>query len=111
MRQNLRLPANTSDFPPVAVCFLDPEVTSIFADLLVARGVEVEILESICDFRGDKKIITEAIYFSLIDSHNQNKCLVVGNREALDKVTSHTLCQPLTEDKIESALLNFLAES
>lgn len=108
MNQNSNKHANSSDFRAVAVCFLDPDVTAIFAALLEARGIPARILESICDFNGDTKIITEPIYFPLIDRDKQDKCLVVGHKEALSKVTAQTLCQPLTEDKIELALINFL---
>ena len=105
----LRRIANSLDYSKVAICFEDQEINLLFSELLEVRGVETVILNSISDFSGESKLVTEPQFFSAIDQRFRGQCLLVGNREALRGLPAHSLCRPLTEDKVESAIHKLLS--
>lgn len=100
--------ANSADFCPVTICFQDPQITLLFAELLAVRGVEVHMSPDLKEFDGSTKIITEPFFFPRIPASLQSGCLLVGDQESLNGLQSLQLCRPLTEDKVESALNHFL---
>lgn len=100
--------ANTEDFNSVAVCFRDPTINNLFADLLEVRGIRAQIFTEIYDVDQTTKIITEPIFIPDLTPSQIKKCLVVGNREAVQDLSAVTLTRPLTEDKIDAAISAFL---
>ena len=102
-------PANSQDFARVSLCFLDQAVTRIFAALLQARGIPVQVLGSIVELQEESLVITEPAYYSMVRPSHQGRCLIVGNPEALEKITDLSLRRPLSEEKIENALAALLA--
>jgi|GEM_PF-1616180 len=102
--------ANASDFPPVCVYFEDETITQLFSDLLEARGIHTQILTDLEQMPNgsETKIITEPQFFQFLDKSSHGKCLIVGNKEALRGIAALSLSRPLTEEKIENALAQFL---
>ena len=105
---NSNKPSNIHTQAEVAVLFLEPQIRELFAELLAARGLKVSELASPSEFSGETKIITEPIYFPLINTNSKEQCLVVGNSDAMGKIQALCLARPLTEEKIENALKAFL---
>ena len=101
-------PANSSDFREVSILFADEVITGLFAELLESRGVKTKILAKADDHNENTRIVTEPQFFGLLDSLSQARCLVVGNKEIVDQIAAIGLTRPLTEQKIESALEEFL---
>ena len=101
-------PANSADFEAIAICFEEETINLLFSELLNVRGVKTEILESIDDFSGKMKLITEPQFLDSIPHKHHHRCLVVGNKDRLVGLESITLSRPLTEEKIEQALRNLL---
>jgi hypothetical protein len=102
--------ANRADFGPVAICFQDENINYLFSRLLQAHGAKAFVLHDLRNARGDTRIVTEPQYFPMLNKEFWNKCLVVGDPEALDGLPSlplsGPLClsRPLTEDKIIGAI-------
>ena len=101
-------PANSSDYTSVAVCFEDPVINHLFAELLQVHGVNTEIIWDIRDLKGGTKIITEPQYFASLPSSCRQKCLLVGDPDVLEEFEAPGLSRPLTEEKIDRALCEFL---
>lgn len=101
--------ANTPDFGAVAVCFEDPSINQLFAELLEAHGVCVRILGSVINAENGTRIITEPRYFPLLTEGLRRQCLLVGNKGSLAGYQVQTLSRPLTEEKVEEAIQRFLA--
>ena len=95
----------------VAILFEDPDINEVFAELLLARGLHPIILSSTTDADGLTKIITEPQYFHHLPPAPREHCLVVGNKNALLNCNAICLSRPLTEEKIESAMSEFLSNS
>lgn len=94
--------------PKVGVYFQDEDINILFCDLLRAQGIETNILSALDAAQTNTRIVTEPIYFPQLSPEQQSRCLVVGNKEALKTVTALSLSRPLTEEKIFSALRQFL---
>ncbi len=97
-----------ADFPPVTIYFQDPTITELFSDLIAVRGVPTRPLSSLDGLAPGTKIITEVGEFQKLAPGSYDKCLIVGNKDALEGLEVLTLSRPLTEEKIESALNQFL---
>ncbi|MDC0358501.1 hypothetical protein OAO01_06765 [Oligoflexia bacterium] len=93
----------------IAICFEEPAITFLFSKLLQANGCTTTVLEKVSDLAGDAKIITEPQYFPQIQKEYQDRCLLVGNKDAVKDLPVLTLSRPLTEAKIEHALEHFLS--
>lgn len=104
--------ANESDYSAalctVSICFADPVINHLFSELLEARGVKTAIVPSVGAAPKETKIITEPQFFPSIDAARHSACLVVGNKDALKNLNVLSLSRPLTEEKIETALAQFL---
>jgi hypothetical protein len=101
--------ANRTDFCEVSICFEDPTINLLFSELLEVRGIRTHILESIEHFSGSSKLVTEPQYYSSLASDQRQRCLIVGNKDALRELKDGVpLSRPLTEDKIEEAIRQFL---
>lgn len=100
--------ANSEDFESVAVCFRDPSINALFADLLQVRGIKAKTFTEIYDVEQATKIITEPIFLPDLTPSQMKKCLVVGNKDLLNDLESVTLARPLTEEKINAAISAFL---
>ena len=109
MKQSQK-PENNTDFSTVSILFEDRVITHLFSELLKVRGVETKIISDISQVTGETRIITEPQYFPEIPNELQNKCLIVGDKEAVKELPTASLERPLTEDKIENALLDFLKQ-
>ena len=103
-------PENNSDFSPVSILFEDQVITHLFSELLKVRGVATQVLASVDDVQSETRIITEPQYFPEIPTELQNKCLIVGDKEAVEDLPTASLERPLTEEKIEAALFAFLKQ-
>jgi hypothetical protein len=106
------LSANQSDYSEalctVSICFADPMINHLFSELLEARGVRTRIVSDITEAVKETKIITEPQFFPDLEPSQRTSCLIVGNKESLKEVEALSLSRPLTEEKIESALADFL---
>ncbi|MBN8549547.1 MAG: hypothetical protein J0M12_09550 [Deltaproteobacteria bacterium] len=106
--------ANESDYTSalctVSICFADPMINHLFSELLEARGVKTAIVPTIEAAARETKIITEPQFFPDIETTRHGECLVVGNKESLKSLNVLSLSRPLTEEKIESALEQFLSK-
>jgi hypothetical protein len=94
---------------PVAICFADTDITFAFAELFRAIGVPVELMADLKHFTGNQLLVTEPQYMRYLDDQSIGKTLLVGNKETLPESGSTTLSRPLTEEKIEVALSQFLS--
>lgn len=101
--------AQPNSIPPVAVLFRERIVTMLFADLVAVHGSAVQVIKDISELRPGRKLITEVQYYEQLDEPQRASCLVVGSSEQLRRVTAPSLSQPLTEEKVERALENFLS--
>ena len=113
MRGNTNQPPDdsirASQAAPVCIYFEDESINAIFSELLEARGIHTRILAAANEMQGQTRIITEPRYFPYVDESSYCRCLVIGNKESLRGLTAVTLSRPLTEEKIETALRQFLA--
>lgn len=101
--------ANRTDFFEVSICFEDPTINLLFSELLEVRGIRTHILAGILDFTGVNKIVTEPQFYPCLDSEQRQRCLIVGNKDALRELKDGIpLSRPLTEDKVEEAISQFL---
>jgi len=80
----------------------------MFADLLRAIGVQAQILDSINQLQAETRIITEPQFLPRLRPEQAEKCLIVGNKGVLEGLPVQSLSRPLTEEKIETALSQFL---
>lgn len=96
--------------PQVHICFEDETINEIFSQLLEARGYRTKILAQIEDLKDGAHVITEPRFFHKLDKTCHERCLVIGNKDALRSITALSLSRPLTEEKIEQALSQFLGE-
>lgn len=103
-------PANSPDFGEVAVLFADPEITSLFAELLLVRGVRASILVHPEQVSPNTKVITEAQFLGSLPPECQQTVLCVGTPSILAGKPGIPLCQPLTAHKIEEAFSAFLQQ-
>ncbi|MCB0334900.1 MAG: hypothetical protein KDD62_01300 [Bdellovibrionales bacterium] len=103
------LSANCSDFPAINICFQDPEISFLFAELLEARGAETRLIFDTDHLPETGKIVTEPIYFHLLPERMTAKnCLLVGNPGCFSSQSAICLSRPLTADKIETAITELL---
>ena len=96
--------ANSCDQLCVSICFKDQDIALLFADLLNARGAKPVLIDSPLLATPDTRIVTEPIFFQLLDHVQSARCLVVGPKRSLNGITARCLEQPLTEQNVESAL-------
>lgn len=101
--------ANSTDYPPVEICFADSTINTLFAELLQAQGIPTHICYQPAAVAPGTKIVTEPLYLPELQHLNPNDCLVVGSRHALSGCSAVLLCQPLTEHKIQTAIRTFLS--
>ena len=92
----------------ISIYFEDETITELFSELLQANGWSTKVLNKIEEVKPSTKIITEPRYFPMLSPDTQNKCLIVGNKNALQSINAICLSRPLTEEKIEEALNQFL---
>ena len=83
-------------------------INHLFSELLEARGVKTAIVPTIEAAAKETKIITEPQFFPEVETTRHAACLVVGNKDSLRNLNVLSLSRPLTEDKIETALAQFL---
>lgn len=94
--------------PAVAIFFHNPAITTLFSALLENRGISTRILDSLHNL-GNAKLITEPRFYNDLSAEARARCLIVGGLTPLRGHAGCTLLQPLTEEKVESALAKFLA--
>ena len=99
---------NSEDFDSVAVCFDDQEVNELFCELLENHGVPATVVEDTKALAKHTRVITEAQFFDRIPPELRSRCLVVGNQYSLAGIHALALCQPLTEQKVETAIRQLL---
>ena len=93
---------------PVAVLFEQDLIKVVFSDLLEARGVPTVIIEGVNELAPGARVITEVQFFSQLPPAAQARALVVGNKDTLRDLPALALSRPLTEEKVEVALVQFL---
>lgn len=94
---------------PVSIHFAEPFISTLFSELLKARGVATCIVESVEAAAEGSPIITEPQFFPRIPCERRSECLIVGNKDTLRGLDAHLLSRPLTEEKVEAALAEFLS--
>jgi hypothetical protein len=109
---NLLIPGNKGDTgtlgSPIAVCFQDQRIATLFAELIKARGNTPLLVSQIEDAHCTTRVITEPELFEELPAPADHFCLIVGNREVTTPTQTVQLTQPLSEAKIEAALDKFL---
>lgn len=96
--------ANNQDVAPVTVCFSDPDISEVFAELVRSRGVPALIARAISDIRGETRVITEPSLFPTLPASYHAKTLLVGTKESVKELKAKALTKPLTEEKVEEAM-------
>ena len=94
----------------IAICFQDDTINYLFAGLLESRGIHTTIVETVENLSATTKLITEPLYLGHLSNDSLQHCLVVGNKESLKGLSAITLSRPLTEEKIELAISEFLGQ-
>ena len=92
----------------VSICFQDGAINEIFSELLSARGIVTRIVDDLGAVSESQKVITEPRFLGNLDRRLHPHCLVVRYRDTELPQSVLTLSQPLTEQKIESALAKLL---
>lgn len=97
----------------VGVYFQEREIAEVFADLVCSMGAEGEVIDDLRTFsQGElQKIVTEPVFFRELPEAFQERCLLVGNKDALRRFPAASLSRPLTEEKVTQALGAFLETS
>jgi hypothetical protein len=103
-------PANTIDYPPIAICFNEPEIAFLFAELVEAHGFQSAIYEDPESTSTATHIITEPNLFDQLPEWAQKNCLVISDKSEERKKAAVTLLRPLEEEKIETAFARFLPQ-
>lgn len=93
----------------ICILFTDDDIAEVFHELLSSMGTEVTLIDQVDSIPEGSSLITEPSYVPLLPSSIHEKCLVVGNRGALEGLPTLCLSRPLTEEKVESALREFLS--
>ena len=106
--------ANQDDYADVCICFEEPLISYLFAELLEAQGCAAKIISKIHELRDGMRLVTEPHLLQQLSTTPPTSCLVVGTRSSLGTVAlphaHQTLCRPLSEDKIEAAIRQFLGQ-
>ncbi len=105
---NYQAPAGTPN--QIAICFQDDTINYLFAGLLESRGIHTTIVETVENLDATTKLITEPLFLGHLSNDKLQHCLVVGNKESLKGLSAITLSRPLTEEKIELAISEFLGQ-
>lgn len=92
----------------VGILFHDREIAAVFGALLASRGMATRVLHSRHDLAPYRAVVTEARYYQYLSPAQRPVSLVVGDSQSLRAIGGITLEQPLTEDKVEAALEQFL---
>lgn len=96
---------------PVAIVFAEEAIGQHFAELLDSMGVAARTCPKSIELKtipASTRIVTEAVFFPELSPLQRRQCLLVGPSSSLDGLPALKLTQPLTEEKIESALAAFL---
>lgn len=101
--------ANDTDFKLVGIYFEEHAINELFSELLRARGVRTVVLDDVQTVPRGTRIITEPQFFDALRPDQRTSCLVVGNKDSLQRIDALSLSRPLTETKVEKALLEFLS--
>lgn len=110
MKPETPLPANSSDFRPVALLFADHQITELFSELLQSRGIRTRAITSTELLPPESRIITEPQFLSTLTPAARSRCLVVGASADLCDPGILSLSRPLTEEKVEFALRQLLGQ-
>ena len=94
--------------PVVSIYFEDPDISELFSRLLEVRGISTKMPACINDIQPGDRVITEPQYYSSLEQASSKNCLLVGNKNVLRDLDAVLLSRPLTEEKIESAISEFL---
>jgi hypothetical protein len=98
--------------PAIGILFSDASITEVFAALLESRGRKVQILQDPKQLssvpRQELQLVTETCYAASLGTQQYKSCLVVGPASSSSTENVISLTQPLTLQKIESALAQFL---
>lgn len=92
----------------IFVLFEDEDVNLILSELLGSRGVTPCVISQVAELPADSKIVTEPKYFDGLNNAQRKNCLVIGNKTSLENIEALCLSRPLTEEKVERALSEFL---
>ncbi|WKZ57139.1 MAG: hypothetical protein QY326_00325 [Bdellovibrionota bacterium] len=93
----------------VGIFFHDREIAAVFGALLASRGLSTRVLSSRHDLAKYPAIVTEARYYQYLSPSQRPVSIVVGDSQSLKEIGGITLEQPLTEDKVEAALEQFIS--
>jgi hypothetical protein len=95
---------------PIFIQFTHANVADLFSELLHSRGIPTEVLKNEDPAPKTGRLITESRYFEGLSADVQEKCLLVGDRSQVRRLSTLYLDTPLTEAKVERALGVFLSE-
>ena len=93
----------------VAVLFEEPEINCLISELISARGIKTRIITDTTDVQENEKLATEPQFLRGLNPDKKATCLVIGNKESLLGLPGIKLTRPLTENKIQQALEEFLS--
>lgn len=89
----------------VAIYFNQASVSAIFSQLLAAHGYLPIIVEDSSQIPDQTRLVTEVQLYNDLSPDVKARCLVVGTVQSLKTITAPCLTQPLTESKVEAALI------
>lgn len=92
----------------VFICFAQPGINALFAELLKSRGISCEVTSSLKELPAETKIITEANFYPETSSISAADKLLIGTKNMISHLDGIKLAQPLSEECLENALSELL---
>lgn len=91
----------------IFVCFTDPQISEIFAQLMETQTALVERINRLSEYDGVSRIVTETRFAKRLPAQAAQRCLLVGEEQELTAHAGIKLAKPLTEEAVEEALAQF----
>ncbi|MCB0329875.1 MAG: hypothetical protein KDD70_09430 [Bdellovibrionales bacterium] len=92
----------------ITLYFHDDSIAYAFGELLNALGFNTETVSTLEELGGATKVITEPLFYDALSPEQKEQCLLVGNAYTSNDLTCPIIRQPLTPEKIQRGLQDFL---
>ncbi|MCI5064140.1 hypothetical protein MRY87_00290 [bacterium] len=95
----------------IALYFQNTTTAAAFSELISTLGFTPYTVASREELRSAKKIITEPKFYEDLSTEQQSSCLVIGNQYTSAAMSCPVIRQPLTPQKVQQGLQDFLGTS